>query len=99
MGPSAFLKNYIGDPDERHGVMEIFSRKRRRVRCILVGIVVLLSLCDSTSIQEAVSGCEIEAGTLPCLNLETKCKTGFGRWEEAEVENGVKCQCCEDRDE
>ena len=69
----------------------------RRLCFILTGLVLLFH-CDATSIQEVISGCEIEEGNLSCLDLETECKDGFSQWGDTEAADGVKCQCCEKRD-
>ena len=63
---------------------------------VMVGCLCFF-FCSQETLQEAISGCEIEEGTITCLDLETKCKVGFSKWEDPDATDRIKCQCCENK--
>lgn len=63
---------------------------------LIVAIVLpLCFLCSPEDIQESISGCDIEQGTLTCFELKNRCTSGYSEWTDAAATDQIKCQCCE----
>jgi hypothetical protein len=56
-----------------------------------------LIACSPDSLQEAISGCEITKGAIPCFNLKSRRHIGYSPWEDPYAANDIKCPCREDK--